>query len=566
MSPTARARQLAQRHLDGTLAPQDHAELDALLRSCPEAADAFAEATRVDAALTDHFAQQAAVGREGEVLRRLASPPRRWAARLALAACLLLALGGLALWLTWPAGPSVEEGQVVIDGDEWRAEGPARVRLADGSRLDLADGSRVVLRWRHVELRKGEGVFDVAPGDEVFEVVTPAGRARVLGTAFRVSLIEEEDEMNNRGVVLAVAVWSGLVQVEFAGDTYRLGAGQARAFGRGDGDRERRPDIRRGTLDNFADGKLKLKGGDRREGETFTVPADAKVTVDGKPGKLAGLPEGALVAIELGKKGEVVAVSVTGPSRALVIKSASMDEVTFDVRGRREGVRDEVKFPLKDIAVTVDGKPGKADDLRAGDRVTVTMRADLKGLVSIAKGRAERGGREPDGGRGRRWQRGLVAGVDAKKETVSLKGEREDRVLELAKGAKVLVNGREAKLEDVKAGAVITFLLGDDGKATRIQVVGRRGDGAGRPERGPGGAFKRADAKAGTIVVQMGREPFAREYALADTFKVVEGDKEIKLDELKPGATVALTLSRDGKVTQVSVAKPRGERRRGDGE
>lgn len=564
MASLARVRELARRFHDGTLTPTEQAELDAQLRECPEAADAFVEVARLEAVLCDHFAPPQTTPTEAALWRRLGQKPRRWFGPLIVAAAALLLVGLATWWLRQSAGqPVLEEGHVLIVGDEWRSDGPARVRLADGSRVQLMDRTVVVLQDRRVELRHGEAVFDIAPGEETFEVTTPIGRARVLGTAFGMALVEEDAEMNNRVMVLYVAVWAGLVQVQSGGDTYHLGAGQVRAFVRDDDEKEGPRDRRtRGVIEVFADGKLKLRGGDRRDGVSFAVPPDARVTVDGKPGKLADVPAGSVVAIETDAKGKVLVVEVTGPSRAVEVKSASKEEIVFLVRSRREGEGpEEVKFSLEGIPVLVNGKPGRAEELKAGDRVTVTMRVDLKGLAFITKGRTEEGSRP-------RWLRAKIVKVDAKANTLTVHDEGRDVELKLAERPKIFAGEREAKLDDLKPGAVVSYLI-QGGVVARVNLMGRGEDAERDRPRGLVGAFKRVDTKTGTLVLTVGREPFGREYALAAEHKVMDGDKEIKWSDLKADSLISVTVGDGGKVTKVTVLPSRegdGRKREREGD
>ncbi len=545
MSAAARARELARRLSDGTLSPEGHAELEALLR-VPEGADTFAEASRLEADLSAHFAHEAEVEREAELLRRLARPPRRRWGRLLLAASVLfLALGGLAWWLSFLPVPPGETG----------AAGPADLRLADGTRLRLADGARARIGVRRVELLEGEADFDVTPGTP-FEVVTPAGRVRVLGTSFNVLLTDEGEEMNAKTMILAVAVFAGLVQVEYRGVEYDLVAGQTRAFGQG---REERPAVRttHGVLEEVGDGKLTIQGGRGRESATLEVAGDAKVKIDGKPGKLADIPKGAHLVIEV-TGGKVSAVSAAGATAAMKVKEAGKDSVTFTVRGRREEDA-EKKFDTKDVPVVVDGKPGKAEDLKAGDEVAVTLTIDGKGIVLIARGGAREGGDRPERGRG---AAGAVKSVDAKANTITLEGVRggEDKTLTLAEGAKILAGDKEIKLEEIKAGTQIVVALDGDGKVTAIRM---RGEGGRRPEggeRGTPGVVKSIDAKAKTITVAGGRGMEEKTYTLAEGAKVMAGEVEINLEGVKAGTRVMLAVDRDGKVTAVRLGGAGGGR------
>jgi len=118
------------------------------------------------------------------VLARARTRPRRrtpvW---LALAAGLLLA-GGLA-WLLAPA--RALQGQLVAQGRTTQTIGSRAVVVAE-------DGAS--LRWRRaggalgVEQQLGNVFYRVQPGSEPFEVRTAVGSVRVLGTCFRLEVME----------------------------------------------------------------------------------------------------------------------------------------------------------------------------------------------------------------------------------------------------------------------------------------------------------------------------------------------------------------------------------------
>src|ERR1700676_1884080 len=107
MDPVIRTRELARRYFDGLVSAEEAAELQRLLQTSPEAADAFACSSRLEGALSELFAQDEAVRREGRLMDAIDRQQRRrrWlgrAARVAVAACLLLGvLGPLLAWLSW---------------------------------------------------------------------------------------------------------------------------------------------------------------------------------------------------------------------------------------------------------------------------------------------------------------------------------------------------------------------------------------------------------------------------------------------------------------------------------
>src|SRR4051794_11440987 len=108
MDPVTRTRELAARYFDARLSEAELAELQALLQSSDAAADAFARLSRLEGGLRELFAQEQAVRREAGVLDAIDRQQRRrrllrHTIRVAVAACLLLAVLGPLLW--WLSSP-----------------------------------------------------------------------------------------------------------------------------------------------------------------------------------------------------------------------------------------------------------------------------------------------------------------------------------------------------------------------------------------------------------------------------------------------------------------------------
>jgi hypothetical protein len=68
---------------------------------------------------------------------------------------------------------------------------------------------------------------------------------------------------------------------------------------------------------------------------------------------------------------------------------------------------------------------------------------------------------------------GKVKGAEKSDSTITLHGEERgsERVFSVAKDAKVTIDGKAAKLEDVKEGMTATLLLADDNKTVKEVVV-----------------------------------------------------------------------------------------------
>jgi len=89
------------------------------------------------------------------------------------------------------------------------------VQLDDGSRVVLNSKTRLVVsmdeRRRHIELERGEAVFDVASDDRPFIVHTAHGTAAALGTSFAVDTRVDRAEVSVITGVVAVSAAAGEV-------------------------------------------------------------------------------------------------------------------------------------------------------------------------------------------------------------------------------------------------------------------------------------------------------------------------------------------------------------------
>src|SRR5262249_31666507 len=113
------------------------------------------------------------------------------------------------------------------------------------------------------------------------------------------------------------------------------------------------------------------------EGEkTFTVAKDARIIIDGKPGKLAGLPtKDVTVLLTVSADGKTVrSLQAEGPYLYGVMKEAKKGTITITLKTEEDKTVAVAKKP----AVQVDNKPGKLDAVPAGAHVTMRLTVDGK--------------------------------------------------------------------------------------------------------------------------------------------------------------------------------------------
>ncbi len=138
---------------------------------------------------------------------------------------------------------------------------------------------------------------------------------------------------------------------------------------------------------------------------------------------------------------------------------------------------------------------------------------------------------------------GIVHSFDAAKGTITVTFRKLDddveRTFDLGKDAKLLVDGKEAKPADLKAGHAVILILADDGQTVRSLRV-----------HGPtiSGELKSVDAATHTIQLIVKKTPVEEDitYKLdKDARIVIAGRKEAGLADLQKGASASVTLSAD---------------------
>jgi len=126
------------------------------------------------------------------------------------------------------------------------------------------------------------------------------------------------------------------------------------------------------------------------------VAAGAKVTIDGKDAKLADIPKGAFVVFGGQKEGskEATEVRVSGETLMATVKQQDAATITLTTPKSEKNPGTDRVLKLSAIQkVTINGKDGKAADLKAGDKVVAVLSADGTSVLSITAG----GGEKPSG-------------------------------------------------------------------------------------------------------------------------------------------------------------------------
>jgi RNA polymerase sigma factor (sigma-70 family) len=231
----------------------------------------------------------------------------------------------------------------------------------------------------------------------------------------------------------------------------------------------------------------------QEEEKTFTLTPKTEVGVDDGTGrlfslrqtKLADLPVGAVARLKLSADLKQVQTLVAeGATVGGTVKAVDADrkQITLQTRAGRggEGAEEKAFDVTAETEILIDDgkgrrfsvKEGKLADVPVGAVALVRLSADQRVVTSL---RAE----------GATVQ-GAVKAVDADKGTITLVTQRardgtvvEEKTYAVAKDARVVIDGKEGKVADVKAdenGPPVWLRLSPDQKAvTGITVGGRDG-------------------------------------------------------------------------------------------
>jgi RNA polymerase sigma factor (sigma-70 family) len=188
-------------------------------------------------------------------------------------------------------------------------------------------------------------------------------------------------------------------------------------------------------------------------GKTFAVAADALIEIDGKPGKLAGIPAGAFVNLGLSVNRQTVrslqaegpALGDCGGSECSAVDAAN-NTITFSDKGAAAVVGKTFKV-LPNAWMQIDAYPGKLADIPAGSYLNITLTVDQQYVRTIwAVGPPVPG-------------TGTVKAVDAANRTITI----DDKTYPVAKNANIIIENRGG-LGAIPVGATVSMRLCVDQK------------------------------------------------------------------------------------------------------
>jgi RNA polymerase sigma factor (sigma-70 family) len=286
---------------------------------------------------------------------------------------------------------------------------------------------------------------------------------------------------------------------------------------------------------------------DRGKEETFAVPPNAMIAVDGKDGaKLSAIPPGSFVNLHLAADQRTIRdIGADGPNRGgcggSLVKSVDVQKrtITFDEKAPPD-IAGKTFAIAANAAVTINGnRTGTLTDVPVGCYANVLLRVDGKTVRHVsAQGPSNLC--EPGGS--------VVKAVDVENRTITFdekaRSEVAGKTFTLAKDAGIAIDGKPGSLSAVPPGSVVSMRLWVDRETVgQVFAVG--------PEVPGTGLVKAVDAAKNTLTVDDTTYPVAKDANIA-----VNG-KAAKLSDVPAGAHVALRLNVDRKtVGSIFQVKP----------
>jgi len=250
-------------------------------------------------------------------------------------------------------------------------------------------------------------------------------------------------------------------------------------------------DLTKNTITVTVVAASRERGEQTVEDKTYALPADAEIAVDDgrgrrfsvKEGKISDLASGASITVRLSlDQKQAVSLQVEGPNISGVVKSVDPGKNSLTVsfggggrgRGEEQALEQTVQLAGDAVMLLDDGrgrrlsvKEGKLADLPVGAAVNLRMSVNQRYAMLV---RAE-GATLP----------GQIRAVDAAAGTITIarvsRGENLDaKTFPVAKDARIVIDGIEAKLADLKvseSGPFATLRLSLDQKTVQSILAGQ---------------------------------------------------------------------------------------------
>jgi RNA polymerase sigma factor (sigma-70 family) len=261
-------------------------------------------------------------------------------------------------------------------------------------------------------------------------------------------------------------------------------------------------------------------------GKTFNVPKDLAISIDGKSGKLSGLPAGASVNVQLfADQTTVRSCSAEGSQINGQVKAVNLEKRTITVN-------DATYLVAQDAHIGIDHKPGKLEGIPAGANVSLNLTVDQKTVLRIsANGPSDFG---------------TVKSVDAVNNTITLTGgPPDDRTYQVPPDAPIHIDGKPGKLADIPVGTNMHAL---NVRVDQKTVASINAVGPGYHHVG----VKAVDPENNTITIddKAPAQIAGKTFAVAADANIEIDGKPGKLAGIPAGAFVNLGLSVDSKTAR----------------
>jgi RNA polymerase sigma factor (sigma-70 family) len=275
-------------------------------------------------------------------------------------------------------------------------------------------------------------------------------------------------------------------------------------------------------------------------GKTLPLTPDAGLLIDGKQGKLTGIPPGAFVNVVLTVDMQSVRNlhaegPVLGGCGGSMVNAVDVEKnsFTFDDKAPPDVAGKTITL-AKDANILIDGRPGKLADLPTGSFVTVCLSVDQSVGRSInAQGP---GLGDCDGS--------MVKAVDAAQNIITFDdkacAEVAGKTFRIAPDANIVIDGKLDKLAGLPTGSYVNVVLSAD----RSMVRNLRGHGA-----TVSGVVTVVDAAKHILTLG------DRTFSVAPAALIVIGGQRGELPGLRTGVSVNVQLHVDQQTVGMIQAK-----------
>jgi RNA polymerase sigma factor (sigma-70 family) len=279
---------------------------------------------------------------------------------------------------------------------------------------------------------------------------------------------------------------------------------------------------------------------DGKQEKTFAVSQAAQIWVDGKGAKLAAVPRGSFVNMNLAVDQQtVLSIGADGPSLGdcggSLVQAVDVQKraITFDKKASRD-IAGKTFTIASDAFITINGnRTGTLADVPAGCYVNLHLRVDGK---TVGRVNAQGPSNLCD------CEGSVVKAIDVEKGTITFddktKGEVAGKTFTLAKDANIVIDGQRGNLSALPPGTLVQIHLWVDRQTVGNLVT------CGHPVPGTG-VVKAVDTAKNTITVG------GTTYPVAKNAIIQVGGKTVRLAEVPTGITVALKLNVDRKTVGI---------------